>query len=222
MQDQEIKIQIQDQEQQEQQQNQEKKETTMDTIKEQYRYDYDDEYDDDDVFDEPEEKTDKQKISELNFASFTKGELLDIIREAQKELYLRGESKEKPKILESEKPKSLKDLYNELPGGFEAIQPDTRSSRNWAKKVKGIDRSITNGYSILGNFIDFEKPLYWYDNDIILNCAEVGGTRRNPEKLYTLFTIKNGKLEQVAQVQGSKSWAVNLWDDIEKLLAQQY
>ena len=182
---------------------------------------YDEDYDDDDVFDEIEEKTSKQKISELNFASFTKGELLDIIREAQRELYLRDTSQPKPKILETEKPKSLKDLYNELPGGFETIQPDSRG-RNWAKKVKGLDKSITNGYSILGNFIDFEKPLYWHDADIILNCAEVGGTRRNPEKLYTLFQVKNGKLEQVAQVQGSKSWAVNLWDDIEKLLAEQF
>ena len=93
----------------------------------------------------------------------------------------------------------------------------SRYNGGWAKTVKGLDKSRTNGYSILGDFVDIDAPQYWKDGTIILDC-DIHGSRKHPKKTYRLFCYLDGKLSLLAQEGDTKDWAVRLWPAIEDAL----
>ena len=86
----------------------------------------------------------------------------------------------------------------------------TRYNGGWMKRVEGLDKRITDGYSIKGRFIDgdMNRLLIWNDG-LYLDC-DIQGSRKNQEKFYTLFSVENNKVTVLAEAAG-KDWAVRLW-----------
>ena len=141
----------------------------------------------------------------IDFKTLTNEELKELISEAKAELRSRENNQPKQEL-----PRVLRQMYLETVG-----DDISRYNGGWAKTVKGLDKSRTNGYSILGDFVDIDAPQYWKDGTIILDC-DINGSRKHPEKTYRLFRYENGKLSLLSQVGDTKDWAVKLWPIIEK------
>jgi hypothetical protein len=143
----------------------------------------------------------------IDFKTLTNEELKELISEAKAELRSRENNQPKQEL-----PRVLRQMYLETVG-----DDISRYNGGWAKTVKGLDKSRTNGYSILGDFVDIDAPQYWKDGTIILDC-DIHGSRKHPEKTYRLFRYENGKLSLLAQEGDTKDWAVRLWPAIEEAL----
>lgn len=103
----------------------------------------------------------------------------------------------------------------------------TRYNGGWAKEIIGINREKTNGYSLLGNFVENGKEgAYRVDVDkLYLDCG-IGGSRKHQEKHYTLFTVNsNGKItilyESPNNGEDKISWVLKIWDICESFLSQK-
>ena len=140
----------------------------------------------------------------IDFKTLTNEELKELISEAKAELRSRENNQPKQEL-----PRVLRQMYLKTVG-----DDISRYNGGWAKTVKGLDKSRTNGYSILGDFVDIDAPQYWKDGTIILDC-DIHGSRKHPEKTYRLFRYENGKLSLLSQVGDTKDWAVKLWPIIE-------
>ena len=143
----------------------------------------------------------------IDFKTLTNEELKELISEAKAELRSRENNQPKQEL-----PRVLRQMYLETVG-----DDISRYNGGWAKTVRGLDKSKTNGYSILGDFVDIDAPQYWKDGTIILDC-DIHGSRKHPEKTYRLFRYENGKLSLLAQEGDTKDWAVRLWPAIEEAL----
>lgn len=97
------------------------------------------------------------------------------------------------------------------------IDPDIkfRAQGGWLKTVEELDKSVTNGFSLVGNFIkagDFEGE---YSEGIYLDCNKEG-TAKKPQTDYRLFRFKDGKVRLLDMViDAQKSWAQDFWDAVE-------
>ena len=97
------------------------------------------------------------------------------------------------------------------------IDPDIkfRAQGGWLKTVEQLDKSVQNGYSLVGDFVEagnFEKN---YDEGIYLDCNKEG-TAKKPQLDYRLFRLKDGKVRLLDMViDGKQGWAVDLWDALE-------
>ncbi|WP_432645359.1 hypothetical protein [Methanobrevibacter sp.] len=97
------------------------------------------------------------------------------------------------------------------------IDPDMkfRSEGGWLKTVEELDKSVKNGYSLVGDFVkagNFEEE---YDEGIYLDCnkEKIG---RKTQQDYRLFRFRDGKVRLLDMViDGGSSWAVDLWDAVE-------
>lgn len=95
------------------------------------------------------------------------------------------------------------------------ISDYTRYNGGWIKSVIGLDKSKTDGYSIIGDFIDSKitwvKPGLYIDNSI-------GGSRKNTQSVKTLFRLNSdGSSELIYTAPcNSRNWAVMMWDYIIK------
>ena len=143
----------------------------------------------------------------IDFKTLNNEELKELISEAKAELRSRENNQPKQEL-----PRVLRQMYLETVG-----DDISRYNGGWTKTVKGLDKSRTNGYSILGDFVDIDAPQYWKDGTIILDC-DINGSRKHPEKTYRLFRYENGKLSLLSQVGDAKDWAVKLWPIIEEAL----
>lgn len=106
----------------------------------------------------------------------------------------------------------------------------SRYNGGWIKKVVGFDKTKTNGYSILGDFIG--KSTTWVrPGALFIDCSK-DGSRKNQVWIYTLFRIKeDGTGEELPLDEaGTKwircdgpggDWAVKFWPAIEKGLKEQ-
>ena len=148
----------------------------------------------------------------IDFKTLTNEELKELISEAKAELRSRENNQPKQEL-----PRVLRLMYVETLGE-DRDSTVTRYNGGWAKTVKGLDKSKTNGYSILGDFVDIDAPQYWKEGTIILDC-DIYGSRKHPEKTYRLFQYQDGKLSLLSQVGDTKDWAVKLWPIIEEALA---
>lgn len=93
-----------------------------------------------------------------------------------------------------------------------------RYNGGWLKKVTGLDKTRTNGYSILGEFV--KTPFYANAGDLVLDCS-IGGSRKHQVKAYHLCRVEeDGSLTMIEEVEHSREWAVNFWDAIEKNLPE--
>ncbi|KZX09931.1 hypothetical protein [Methanobrevibacter oralis] len=97
------------------------------------------------------------------------------------------------------------------------IDPDInfRSQGGWLKTVEKLDKSVRNGYSLVGDFVksgDFEEN---YDEGIYLDCNKEGSEKK-PQQDYRIFRFKDGKIRLLDMVINAKqSWAPELWEAIE-------
>ena len=148
-------------------------------------------------------------MNSINFKTLLDQELRELIASAKAELSSRQNSEPQKQI-----PRTLRDMY------YEVLRDSTvtRYNGGWSKTVKGLDKSKTNGYSILGDFVDIDFPQYWKDGTIILDC-DINGSRKHPEKTYRLFRYQDGKLHLLTYEGDTKDWAVRLWPTIEEALA---
>lgn len=98
----------------------------------------------------------------------------------------------------------------------------TRYNGGWVKKIIGINKEKSNGYSLIGDFIDGGKEaiVRCTIGRLYLDCG-IGGSRKNQEKEYTLFTIKDDKILILKKISECKTWAIDLWPEIEKFLGEQ-
>jgi hypothetical protein len=96
----------------------------------------------------------------------------------------------------------------------------SRYNGGWIKHVIGLDKTKTNGFSLLGRFLN--AGLQWLDPGLYLDCS-VAGSRNRPEKRYTLFRLlETGDIEVLNRQGDFKDWAVRLWPAIEEALKKIY
>lgn len=90
-----------------------------------------------------------------------------------------------------------------------------RSQGGWLKTVEKLDKSVTNGYSFVGDFVkagNFEEE---YSEGLYLDCNKEGSSKK-PQQDYRLFRFKDGKVRLLDMViDGSKGWATYLWEAVE-------
>jgi hypothetical protein len=103
---------------------------------------------------------------------------------------------------------------------IKSIDPDIkfRSSGGWLKTIEKLDKSVTNGYSLVGEFVksgDFEEE---YSQGLYLDCNKEAGKRKKSRDDYRLFRLKDGKLRLLDLVidDGKTPWACEFWDLIEE------
>ncbi len=99
---------------------------------------------------------------------------------------------------------------------------DFRATGGWLKNVTGLDKTVTNGYSIEGNFVkagDYSEEI---ENGLYLDCNKEG-KKSKPKSDYRLIRVQNGTLSLIDVVyDGRKNWAVDLWDSIAEELNENY
>lgn len=109
------------------------------------------------------------------------------------------------------------------------IQEKIGSSRyngGWTKTVDGLDKSRSNGYSIIGDFVP--KGVAPVSPGLYLDCG-IGGSRINQEHTYNLVEVtSDGECIVIATERESRGrrptgrdWAVKLWEPIEEWFAGQ-
>ena len=97
-----------------------------------------------------------------------------------------------------------KDLVNMIINWQEEItkiDPDIkfRAHGGWLKTVEELDKSVTNGYSLVGDFVkagDFEEE---YSEGLYLDCNKEG-TAKKPQQDYRLFRFRDGKVRLLDMV----------------------
>ena len=97
----------------------------------------------------------------------------------------------------------------------------TRYNGGWIKSVEQIDKSKTNGYSLVGEFC--KSGLQWMSPGVYLDCS-IGGSRKNQRYVYTVFALREDGTtvaynDDAIAVEGrGGDWAVRLWPVIERAL----
>ena len=97
------------------------------------------------------------------------------------------------------------------------IDPDIkfRSEGGWLKTIEKLDKSVSNGYSLIGDFVksgDFEEE---YSDGLYLDCNKERNKNKSQQD-YRLFRLENGRLRLLDMViDGKQSWACDFWDAIE-------
>ncbi|WRH66833.1 MAG: hypothetical protein RSE13_25575 [Planktothrix sp. GU0601_MAG3] len=61
---------------------------------------------------------------------------------------------------------------------------------NWCKSVDGLDKSRTDGYSILGSFVNQCDQLATQQPGLYLFCEKKKQKQNVTERLYTLFILE--------------------------------
>ncbi|MBZ9570217.1 hypothetical protein KQY27_01475 [Methanobrevibacter sp. TMH8] len=104
------------------------------------------------------------------------------------------------------------------------IDPDMkfRSEGGWLKTIEKLDKSVSNGYSLVGDFVksgDFEED---YSDGLYLDCNKEPGKKKKTQSDYRLFRLSNGELRLLDMViAGDSSWACEFWDTIEEELGTE-
>ena len=97
-------------------------------------------------------------------------------------------------------------------------QTITRYNGGWLKTVTGLDKTVTNGFSIEGSFVQAGDFKMDYEPGLYLDCSK-GGSRKNQKRNYHLFRV-DGKgfhlLQTLEDAQGA--WACEFWETIENLI----
>ena len=91
-----------------------------------------------------------------------------------------------------------------------------RATGGWVKTVTGLDKSVLNGFSLVGEFVKAGDYKTEFSDGLYLDCNKEG-KKSNPKQDFRLFRLKNGKLTLIDQVyNGKKNWAVELWDSVSE------
>jgi len=106
---------------------------------------------------------------------------------------------------------------------YDHVKGFSRYNGGWIKRIDKIDKSKTNGYSLIGDFC--KSGLQWMQPGIYLDCSK-GGSRKNQNYIYTVFVLnEDGTVKAyndgAIEVEGRGSdWAVRLWPVIEAAMAE--
>lgn len=94
----------------------------------------------------------------------------------------------------------------------------SRYNGGWIREVTRIDKTQTNGYSLVGNFLKGGKQ--WLSPGVYVDCS-IGGSRKHREKRYTAFRLDGeGEVHVLGTAGDSRDWAVRLWPAIEQGLKE--
>lgn len=91
----------------------------------------------------------------------------------------------------------------------------SRARKGWAKRITGLDKQHSNGYSFQGDFVNlgnFDTNLV---DGIYLDCSKKADDEGEVIKTYHIFTCEDGKIELLKTVEDGKGWAVQCWDVID-------
>ena len=97
------------------------------------------------------------------------------------------------------------------------IDPDIkfRDQGGWLKTVEKLDKSVSNGYSLVGDLVQASNFEAEYSEGVYLDCNKEG-TAKKPQQDYRLFRFKDGQVRLLDMViDGGKGWAPELWDAVE-------
>lgn len=111
----------------------------------------------------------------------------------------------------------LMNVYEDLPEwphGFGG-RP-VRYNGGWMKEITSVDKSKSNGYSLVGEFLEngAEGAVRVTVGKLYLDC-DIGGSRKNQEKRYRLFHVHSGKVVVICTQEDVSTWAIELWEHIE-------
>jgi len=105
----------------------------------------------------------------------------------------------------------------------ECVKGITRYNGGWIKRIDEIDKSKTNGYSLVGEFV--KAGIQWMTPGVYLDCSK-GGSRKNVRYVYTVFVLcEDGTARayndnQITVEGRGGDWAVRLWPAIERALEE--
>ncbi|MDR3291626.1 MAG: hypothetical protein LBT10_05675 [Methanobrevibacter sp.] len=92
-----------------------------------------------------------------------------------------------------------------------------RVNGGWLKTIEKLDKTVKNGYSLVGDFVksgDFDEEYY---DGLYLDCNKEG--KKKSQQDFRLFRLKDGKLRLLDMIiDGDATWAVEFWDTIEEEL----
>lgn len=94
----------------------------------------------------------------------------------------------------------------------------SRARKGWAKRITGLNKEHSNGYSFQGDFVNlgnFDTNLV---NGIYLDCSKSVGEDDEVIKTYHIFTCEDGEINLLKTVEDGKGWAVQCWDVIDDYL----
>ena len=97
-----------------------------------------------------------------------------------------------------------------------------RATGGWLKTVTGLDKSVLNGFSLVGEFVKSGDYKSEYSDGLYLDCNKEG-KKSNPKQDFRLLRLKNGKLTLIDQVyDAKKNWAVEFWaEEIDPSLQEK-
>lgn len=97
------------------------------------------------------------------------------------------------------------------------IDPDIkfRAQGGWLKTIEELDKTVTNGYSLVGDFVKAEDFEGEYMEGIYLDCNKEGNAKK-PQIDYRLFRLRDGKVRLIDLViDAQKNCAQDFWDAVE-------
>lgn len=98
------------------------------------------------------------------------------------------------------------------------IETVSRYNGGWLKTVTGLDKSVTNGFSILGKFVDAGDFLEDYKPGLYLDCSK-DGSRKHQEWNYHLFRVDERGFTLIKVLEDAgRHFAVEFWEPIEQEL----
>ena len=94
---------------------------------------------------------------------------------------------------------------------------------NWCKLIQGIDKTQTDGYSIIGDFVSQISQTAYQEPGLYIHCQKKGSNKGQQKRLYTLFVLlPNVEIDEMTDTKSaSKDWAIELWPEIEAYMAKQ-
>jgi len=92
----------------------------------------------------------------------------------------------------------------------------------WLKTITGLDKSVLNGYSLVGEFVKAGDYKTEISDGLYLDCNKEG-KKSKPKQDFRLIRVKHGNLTLVDQVyDGKKNWAAEFWDSVSEELNPNY
>jgi len=95
-----------------------------------------------------------------------------------------------------------------------------RRWKSWAKSIKEVDQSRTNGYAFVGEFLTRGRKAELEVGGLVLLYDEIGSRKHRRPEVRVLRVEENGALSTVLEAHGW-SWALELRDKVAELLGKE-
>ena len=141
----------------------------------------------------------------------------DIIHDLNELITIHAKQENDKKIAEADKLRSSGELFiADLDAIASKLAGDhSRYNGGWFKTVTGLNKNTEDGYSLRGDFVKDKTQLK--KGTLILDCS-ISGSRKNQVKRYALIKINSASEGQLIATSEGKTWAIDLWEAIEKNL----